>query len=415
MDLSFLPSLPFTLSYPLLFGGLLVAGMLGGEFARIIHAPRVVGYVVVGFIIGPFTQVLGLRPLLDEGRIFVDLALGLVLFDLGRRMDLQWMRRDWTLAACGIAESLLSFGAVLTALLAFGFDPVKSALAAAIAMTTSPEVLLMVVHDTSSEGQVTERAMNMVALNGLFASILATILLGSAHYEARTPIEVAILHPLYLFFGSLLLGAVMAWLTRLIARTVEKTRDVHFALLAGMVVSAVGLAAMLKLPVILALLAFGLFARNDERSYDLLNVNLAPAGRLLYIVLFVITGASLPLTALFGGGLAGLTVVLARAGGKVAAVLALAPIGGMSVRQAVGLTAAVMPMSSLALLLEHDIARLFPAFGAELSGVLLGAILAMQIVGPFAVQWGLRFAGEALPDPATTARLAARAYHVSGS
>ena len=31
-------------------------------------------------------------------------------------------------------------------------------------------------------------------------------------------------------------------------------------------------------PVILALLAFGLFSRNDERGYDLLNVNLAPVG-----------------------------------------------------------------------------------------------------------------------------------------
>ncbi len=415
MDLSFLPSLPFTLSYPLLFGGLLVAGMLGGEVARIVHAPRVLGYVVVGFLIGPFVRVLGLRPLLDEGRIFVDLALGLVLFDLGRRMDLQWMRRDWTLAVAGIAESLFSFGAVLVAFLAFHFDPVKSALAAAIAMTASPEVLLMVVHDTSSEGQVTERAMNMVALNGLFASILATILLGSAHYEARTPIEVAILHPLYLFFGSLLLGAVMAWITRAIARTVEKTREVHFALVAGMVVAAVGLAAMFKLPVILALLAFGLFARNDDRSYDLLNVNLAPAGRLLYIVLFVITGASLPLTAVVEGGVVGLAVVAARAAGKVAAVAGIAPIGGLTVRQAIGLGAAVMPMSSLALLLEHDIARIFPAFGEEFGAVIVGAILVMQIAGPLAMQHGLRFAGEALPDPSSTARLSARAYNASGN
>ena len=44
-----------------------------------------------------------LRP--DEGRIFVDLSLGLVLFDLGRRMDLKWMKRDWTIAACGFAEA----------------------------------------------------------------------------------------------------------------------------------------------------------------------------------------------------------------------------------------------------------------------------------------------------------------------
>ena len=406
MNFSFLPTLPFTLSYPLLFGVLLVAGMLGGEIARIVRIPRIIGYVVVGFVLGPFTKAMGMGSMLDEARIFVDLALGLVLFDLGRRMDLQWMKRDWTIAACGFAESLLAFFAVLATLLAFRYDPVEAGLAAAIAMTTSPAVLLLTVHDTHSEGQVTERAMNVVALNGLSASILVTILLGSAHFEARSQVEVAILHPLYLFLGSLALGAAMAWISRVIARHIEKTREVHFALVAGMVVCAVGLASMLKLPVILAL---GLFARNDDRSYDLLNVNLAPVGRLLYIVLFVITGAALPLSSLVTAGVVGAAVAAARAAGKLTGILAIAPIGGMRIRQALGLGAAVMPMSSLALLMLHDISRIFPAFAADLSTVLVACILLMELAGPFAVQWGLRFAGDALPvDPVATAQMTAR-------
>ncbi len=53
MNTEFLPSLPFTLSYPLLFGVLLVAGMLGGELARIARIPRIVGYVVVGLALAP--------------------------------------------------------------------------------------------------------------------------------------------------------------------------------------------------------------------------------------------------------------------------------------------------------------------------------------------------------------------------
>ena len=415
MNFSFLPTLPFTLSYPLLFGVLLVAGMLGGEIARIARTPRIIGYVVVGFLLAPFTKAMGMGSLLDEGRIFVDLALGLVLFDLGRRMDLKWMKRDWTIAACGFAESLLAFFAVLVTLLVFRFDPVKAGLAAAIAMTTSPAVLMLIVHDSRADGQVTERAMNLTALNGLVSSILVTILLGSAHYEAQSQLEVAFLQPLYLFLGSLLLGALMSWISRAIARHIEKTREVHFALIAGMVVCAVGLATMLKLPVILALLSFGLFARNDDRSYDLLNVNLAPVGRLLYIVLFVITGASLPLQSLVSGGLVGLLVALARAAGKVTGVLAIAPVGGLRVRQALGLGAAMLPMSSLALLMQHDISRLFPAFGDELSAVLLAAILLMELVGPFVVQWGLRFAGDAVPvDPAATTRMAVRVPSAPG-
>ena len=409
MNLAFLPSLPFTLSYPLLFGVLLVAGMLGGELARAIRIPRIVGYVVVGFALAPFTRAMGIESLLDSARIFVDLALGLVLFDLGRRMDLKWMKRDWTIAASGFAESALAFGGVLGALMALRFDPLMSGIAAAIAMASSPAVLMLLAHDLESEGQVTEWAMNLVALNSLCSSIIVTILLGSAHFEAQRRIEVAILHPLYLFVGSLVLGWAMAWILRFIARSIEKTREVHFALIAGMVVCAVGLASMLRLPVILALLCFGLFARNDDRSYDLLNVNLAPVGRLLYIVLFVITGASLSLPS-FGTGLAiGVVVALARVAGKVIGVLVVAPLSGLRPRQALGLAAAVLPMSSIALLMLHDVAGLFPDFAEGLAGALMGALVVMEILGPFAVQWGLRFAGEtAPPDPTATGRFVAR-------
>src|SRR6478735_6146523 len=158
MSSTFLPSLPLTFSYPLLFAVLLVAGMLGGEMARSARLPRIVGYVIVGMVFAPLGDAMSFEPLIDAGRIFVDLALGLVLFDLGRRMDLQWMKREWTLAATGLAESLLAFGA-------------------AFATPTSPAVVLLVVQDTRAEGQVTERALNLVALNSLLASIMTTILL----------------------------------------------------------------------------------------------------------------------------------------------------------------------------------------------------------------------------------------------
>ena len=399
MNTSFLPSMPLALSYPLLFGVLLVAGVMGGELARLLRLPRIIGYVVVGLVIGPLISAMQIGPLLDQARIFVDLALGLVLFELGRRMDLRWMRRDWSLAATGIAEAALSFTAVFVLLVYEGFSPVKSGLAAAIAMTTAPSVLLFMSHETRSEGQVTERAINLAALNGLMASVLITLLLGSAHYSrSKVELETAILQPLYLFVGSVLLGLVMAAFTRLIARSIERSSDMHFTLVAGMVTAAVGLATLLKLPVILPLLAFGMFARNDERGHDLLNVSLAPVGRLLYIVLFVITGASLPLTSFAASVGLGVAFVAARVFGKAIAVLVFAPFGGLRLKQAVGLALALTPMSTLALLMVHDVGTLFPSFAHELGPMFLAGLLAMEIIGPFAVQAGFTIAGETVPS-----------------
>ena len=399
---TFLPSLPLQMSYPLLFGVLLVVGMMGGELARLARLPRIIGYTVVGFIIAPLASAMGIAPLIDEARIFVDLALGLVLFELGRRMDLRWMRRDWTLAAMGFAESALTFAAVFFTLRAFAFEPVIAGLAASIAMTASPAVLLFVVHDTRSEGQVTSRAFNLVAMNGLLASTVATLMLGSAHLKAQVSIETAILHPLYLFLGSLVLGALMAMASRVVARSVQRSPDVHFTLIAGMVVTAVGLAVLLRLPVILALLAFGLFARNDERGHDLLNVSLAPFGRMLFIVLFVITGASLPLQALWEGFGIVMALVAARIAGKFLGVVAFARLGELNWRQAAGLGLVLSPMSTLALLMAHDISKIFAEFRADMLDVFLGAVLVMEIAGPILTQVGLRISGETLEDPEGT-------------
>lgn len=399
MEAKFLPELPLLLSYPLLFGLLVLAGMLGGEAARRLRLPRAVGYVLAGLAIAPLADsVLG--ALIDEARIFVDLALGLVLFDLGRRMDLNWMKRDWTLAASGLAESLLSFGLVFATLVKLGFQPVQAGLAGAIAMATSPAVLLTGVRDARAEGQVTERAMNLVALNSLFASIVVTILLASVHYQARVDLETAFLHPLYLFAGSVVLGGAMNILARLLAALVEKSPEMHFIVIVGLIVAAVGIAQTLKLSVILALLAFGLFVGNDERRHELLTVELGRASRLFYIVLFVITGASLPPASLATAGWAVLAFVMARAAGKVLGVLAFSTLGGLRWRQSVALGGALLPMSSLALLLQHDVAKLYPVFAESLSAVLLGGILVMELAGPLALQWGLRFAGEAHPDDA---------------
>jgi Kef-type K+ transport system membrane component KefB len=404
MDTSFLPTFPPQLSYALLFGVLLVAGMLGGEGARLLRLPRIVGYVTVGFALAPLAAAMNLGTLIEEARIFVDIALGLVLFDLGRRMDLEWIKRDWTLAASGLAESALTFGLAFATMSALGFTPLDAALAAAIAMGTAPAVVLITVQDLKAEGQVTERALNLVALNSLVASILVTILLASVHFEVGLDLDRAVLHPLYLFVGSLALGGAVAALARLLARQVERSPELHFTLIVGLVVGAVGVAQTLKLSVILALLAFGLFARNDERRHDLLNVDLGRGSRLFYIVLFVITGASLPVTALEAAGWAALAYVGARAAGKFLGILAFAPFGRLHLRQSVALGAVLMPMSSLALLMQNEIARLYPAFGQSFGAVVLAGVIVMEFIGPIAVQWGLKFAREAKPESETEDR-----------
>jgi hypothetical protein len=111
-------------------------------------------------------------------------------------------------------------------------------------------------------------------------------------------------------------------------------------------------------------------------------------------VLFVITAASLPLDTLMQAGLIGAALALARVAGKFAGVIAFSSIGGLRMRQSVGLACSLLPMSTLALMLHHEVARQFPAFGTQVGAAFLAMLIVMEVVGPIAVQWGLGLAGE---------------------
>src|SRR6476661_7813623 len=93
--LSFLPDFPLAMHPLLLFGVLLIAGVAGGELVhRAVRLPRITGYVLTGMVFGPDALGVLNEKLLIQSWIFVDIALGLVLFELGRRLHLRWLVRE---------------------------------------------------------------------------------------------------------------------------------------------------------------------------------------------------------------------------------------------------------------------------------------------------------------------------------
>src|SRR5687767_3125885 len=144
----YFPSLPIAANPVLLFGLLLLAGFAGGEFAhRLLRLPRITGYVLVGMVLG--TAGLGVidRNGWRELRIFVDIALGLILFELGRRLDFNWLRRDLWFAATAVAESAASFACIYFVLIYLDVPPLYAAVAAAIGVSTSPAVVMLVAQE----------------------------------------------------------------------------------------------------------------------------------------------------------------------------------------------------------------------------------------------------------------------------
>jgi Kef-type K+ transport system membrane component KefB len=400
VDLEFLPSLPPALSQAALFGALLIIGLIAGEAVRRhLALPRITGYVIAGAVLGPHGSGLLSDNALFDLRLLVDLSIGLIVFELGFRLDFAWLNRNRWLLATAIAESAFCFAALYGTLLYFDFRPLLAAMGAAIGTATSPPVVMLVAHELRAEGQITERMLLFTAANSVFAYVALTLLLPFLHLEHAAGWMRALLHPVYLLAGSALTGSLACLLLLRLAAWLGKREERQFVLLVAMVVVTVGVAHSMRFSVMLSLLMLGMLARNLDQAHALMPLRFGHGGQLFFVILFVLTGASLDFPAL-GAAAASIAAafVVMRFLGKGLAILLFGRLSGIRPGGAGLLAIALVPMSGVAVVMVRDTTSLYPAFGRELAAVVLSAVAALELFGPLATQFALRRAGEAHPD-----------------
>lgn len=396
MDYVFLPAWPPQLNEAMRIAvALLFAGLAGEVFARFVRLPRITGYSLAGLILGP--SVLGWFDAQDLGafRILIDLALALLLFELGIRVDLRWFRTNPWILASSMAEASLTFGGTFAVLWLMGTSPGFAATVAAIAIGTSPAVVMRVAAELKAEGQVTQRLFVHTALNVVYSVVLSKLIVGGMHGAFRSDWNAAILHPMYLISGSLLMGVAIAALFRLLRRVFDLTDEQGVAILFGLLLLALAFLHMFALPTILAPLLAGIMVKHWDRRPHLWPRHFGTAGGVLVILLFVLTGITLTGKAIVAGGVAALALIAVRALGKCAGVALFGSLGGISLRQSLGLGIALLPMSGIAFLLTEDIRSLYPEFGAHVGAIVLSMVAILEIVGPIGVLWALTANNEA--------------------
>ena len=392
---TYLPLWPLSVSPALWLALTLVVAVLVGEaLMRYLRLPRIVGYIGIGLLLGPGG--LGLIPQLPatEWRLVVDLALGILLFELGSKVNLRWLKANPWIASTSLLESVATFFVVFGLLLWFDTAGVTAAVVATIAIATSPAIVVRTVTESRAQGQVTDRLLLMTALNCIYAVIFHKLAVAFMHGETSTSFIHTVLPPLYLIGGS----AVLAWLFGITFERIHHHLGQHeetFSfVLFGMIAFATIMASTLKLSPVLVLLAAGLITRYRRQRSRTFPPHFGSAGAVLVVLMFIANGLAADLSGLRDSLLLVLLLIMARALAKLLSVLVLAHYSGIGLRQAMALGVALIPMSSVALLLTLDTGVAFPAFGSGLGLVLMSCIVILELAGPIMVQGALRTAGE---------------------
>ncbi|UCV21298.1 cation:proton antiporter [Ferribacterium limneticum] len=379
-----------------LFGLVLLGGLAAGEVSRrVLALPRTTGYVLFGLLVGQSGLNWVTHFDIESAQLFIDLALGLILFELGYLVPRSTPESGRNRLLAGCAISLMAGLLVLLLFLYWGFSTGSALFAAALCVATSPAITIATCSDVGAKGERTGLLYTMVAINGAvaFAAVvlLVPFLVDSEPLSSFARVSSA----LGSIIGSIFLGGACAGLVLLGADRLERQAEHQHLLILGTIVLGVGTAIYLDISVFLPMLIFGILVSTIDRDHKVIAIRIASDARVFLVITFVLAGAALDIAYLRDYWLEAILIALARLAGQVLAILISRKSIGLTVRESIFLGIGLQPMSSIALVLLVNTQMLYSGMDAQLVGMLMATILLMQLFGPLATQTAIKGFGEA--------------------
>ena len=395
----------------LLIGLAIFGGTFGGRLFQKLRVPQVVGYIVIGIILGEsFLKIINAKMLAELDPIN-SFALGLIGFTMGNELRLNVFKKYGkqfmsilfyeAMGAFVCVFVLIFIGASfmfslkMAFVFALLFGPISSATAAA--GTTD------VLNEYKTKGILTTTLLGIVALDDVFALFLYAItssIAGNFLGHGNVSLAENILEPLYEIGGSVVVGVISGLLlSRLLNRYTDKDRILDFTL--GAVLFILGLAAVLKIDMIMTSMIMGTIFANKvpKKSSQVFGAveSFAPP---IYILFFVFVGAkfnisqmSIPIAVFI------VIFLIARTAGKMLGANLGARLSKAPLNVQKYLPMCLFSQSGVAIALSIISSQRFPGvIGNTILIVVTTTTFVVQLIGPPFIRYAVKKADEVNKD-----------------
>lgn len=394
-DLLWIPQWPSQFSLLTAVAIMLIAGVLAARvLSPTLRIPEITAFLLCGLLLGPSGLSIISADSIAGLSSLADLALGLILFELGRRIDPIWLMEERWALITSLTQGVTVFIGLAVILGALGIDPMLSLMAAALACASSPAITLRVVHELHAEGQVTERLLHSVAISSLLGFCLFSIGLQMLHVAQGAAWITALLHPAYLLLGSVTLGWLASRMISAISPLLGQQTDLQWLLVFGFVALLVQANELLKLSPLVSLLIFGISSRGHGQRSALQMPYSGKTSFIVFAFLFVYLGSTLFIDFSASSLFIGLIIVMSRWALLVASTAPFSSRNGLSFRNSALLASGLLPLSGISIMMVNHAAGLYPTFGAELSNLIASMLLVTHLAGPLVTWWSLKLSGE---------------------
>ena len=415
---------------------LLLVALFSTRLMRIIKLPNVTGYIITGIIMGPFVFGLLFNHFsfenIKESIVYLHVdkigwvstvALGFIAFSIGTSF------KKATIKALGnrviiitVLEALGASLLVIIALLVAHFIAPQYVswqivlTLAAIASATAPAATLMVIKQYNARGPLVDTLLPVVALDDAAALILFAVLfqIATAISGGTITVYTILIKPLLEILISLGVGVALGFLISLM-NGLFKSRNNRLIWCIFSVFAALGIYYLFKsdlmgnfelsslLICMMAGAVYTNFVKDSNRTLDIMDRFTAP----IYMLFFVISGASLDLSIFFNpDGL--IVVVIAviyiifRVVGKWSGAFVGASITRCEPQVKKYLGFALVPQAGVAIGLSTTAYKLFSEnpseecqkAGALILAIILTSTLIYELIGPMVAKFALKKAHE---------------------
>lgn len=311
-------------------GVVLLAAALAGALSRRLGLPAVLGYLLVGLLVGPFTP--GYVADRQQIQVLADVGVVLLLFEVGIELDLRALRREprGIFLAVPLQIGIGTLAGALT-FMSLGTGVLGAVtLGLAVALSSSVVVVNITRSRKRTTDPLTDRALVVWAILQDAVTLVAATILAVLIAPSGDPAALAFGKAIaFIGFAALAQLVVMPWL---LARVREQP-DSFLIVAVSVALASAGVGAVVfGVPVALAAFVAGLLLSIRPEAQEARR-EVLPFRDLFAVMFFVAIGTLVePATVLTEIGVLGLVLLLVAL--KIVTIAALAALFSVPARRA---------------------------------------------------------------------------------
>ncbi len=367
--------------------------------------PELVGFLVVGAILGPSGFELLTGDDLARLQPATEIALALLMFIIGERVSVRALRAArWSVSA-GVLQYALAGVGVYLATRAAGAEQATALLLGSLAGAGAPLTIAAVATSVKARGKYVQGLISTHALKDAlaattFAAVLPVAVLLEDESASATE---AIGNFVRLGVGGVALGVAFGWLISRFGYQIETSGELLLFVLVHILIGwAVADAMEISLP--LGALVAGAVASSlsppdfSGRLFRTTRTIEQP----LYLLFFGLAGAAIHLEDVPEVGLIGLVYITVRFAGKIVGGLGGGMVGGLGWSDSLRLGIDSFPQAGVAVGLSVLASEVLEGSGQEAATVVLGSVVVAELIGPLVVARGLARSKRSVDDEVKT-------------